>query len=68
MPKTIRNVWKNALVLEKLMEAHMRASKGKHSSCEVLLFEMNLETNLSELLKKSYFVFDNFFSIIDIHS
>lgn len=50
MPKTIKNVWKDALTIEKFMEAHIRASRGKRKTKEVLLFEMNLETNLSNML------------------
>ncbi len=50
MPKTIKNVWKDALTIDKFMEAHIRASRGKRKTKEVLLFEMNLETNLSNML------------------
>jgi len=52
MPKTIKNVWDSHFTFDKFVEAHERASLGKHSKREVLLFEMNLETNISNLMKQ----------------
>ncbi len=52
MPKSIKNVWDSKLTFDKLVEAHERASKGKRFEKEVLLFEMNLETNITNIIKK----------------
>ena len=52
MPKSIKNVWDSKLTFDKLVEAHERASKGKRFDKEVLLFEMNLETNITNIIKK----------------
>lgn len=52
MPKTIRNVWDSHLTFEKLIEAHERARDGKTTIDEVLKFEINLETNISNMLRQ----------------
>lgn len=52
MPKTIRNQFDKCLTFEKLLEAHQRAKKGKACKKEVILFEMDLETNLMNLYNK----------------
>ena len=52
MPKSIKNVWESKLTFDKLVEAHERASKGKRFLKEVMLFEMNLETNITDIMKK----------------
>ena len=43
MPKTIRNVWDKNLSYEKLMEAHLKARKGKASRKETILFNLKQE-------------------------
>ncbi len=48
MPKTIRNVYEQAISFEKLVMAHKKARRGKREKKEVILFELNLE---SEILK-----------------
>lgn len=48
MPKTIRNVYDNAVSFKNLLEAHKKARRGKREKKEVILFELNLE---SEILK-----------------
>jgi hypothetical protein len=50
MCKTIKNQFDNKLTFQKLLEAHERASKGKKSKKEVILFEMDLETNIVKIL------------------
>lgn len=50
MPKTIKNCFYKKLTFEKLMEAHKRARKHKVFKNEVILFEMNLENNITNLL------------------
>ena len=52
MPKTIRNQFDRCLTFENLLQAHQRAKKGKTNKKEVILFEMDLETNLINLYKK----------------
>lgn len=49
MPKTLRNVYYQHLSFEKLIEAHYRAIRGKRNKRETLLFEEDLETNISNL-------------------
>lgn len=49
MSITIKNQFIKKLTFSKLYEAHLRASKGKRNKKEVLLFEMDLETNLGNL-------------------
>ena len=53
MSKTIKNVWNEKFTMDKFLEAHMRAQKGKMSDKEVLTFEMDLETNIMNLMKKN---------------
>ena len=48
MPKTIRNVYEQAISFEKLLMAHKKARREKREKKEVILFELNLE---SEILK-----------------
>lgn len=50
MPKTIRNQFDKKLNFTSLIEAHYRAVDGKRNKVEVLLFEQDLETNISNLL------------------
>lgn len=50
MPKTIRNQFDKKLTFEKLLNAHNRAKKNKTERKEVLLFELDLETNITNLL------------------
>lgn len=50
MPKTLKNVWDKHFTYDKFIEAHIRASKGKKSYKEVILFEMNLETNIINIM------------------
>ena len=50
MPKTIKNVFLSKLTFEKMLSAHIRASKGKKTKKEVIIFEMELETNLIRIM------------------
>jgi len=50
MPKKIKNCFYKYLTFQKLLEAHQRARKNKTYKHEVILFEMNLENNLVNLL------------------
>lgn len=50
MPKTIRNEYDKHLTFNKLLEAHERARKGKNSKKDVLKFNIDLETNLINIL------------------
>ena len=52
MPKTIKNVFDDNLTFVKLIEAHQRASLNKRSHKDVILFEMDLESNVANLMKK----------------
>ena len=58
MPKTIRNKYYKALSYEKLMEAHLKARKGKGYRKEII--EINLKQDeyimwlLEELQNKTY--------------
>lgn len=50
MPKKIKNVFIENLTFQKLLEAHYRAKKQKAKKKEVILFEMNLENNITNIL------------------
>lgn len=50
MCKTIKKCFLERLTFENMLAAHKRASKGKKSKKEVILFEMDLETNLIRII------------------
>ena len=50
MPKTIRNKFNKYLTFSKMLEAHYRASLDKTNKKEVILFEMDLETNIIKII------------------
>lgn len=50
MSKTIKNSFNQKLTFEKLIEAHNRASIGKKNKKEIIIFEMDLETNIIYIL------------------
>ena len=50
MSKTIKNCFYKKLTFENILNAHIRASKGKKDKKELVLFEMDLETNLIKIL------------------
>lgn len=50
MPKKIKNIFYKNLTFEKLLAAHQRAKKHKLYKNEIILFELNLENNLVNLL------------------
>ena len=50
MPKTIRNVFYDKLTFINLVKAHYRAVLGKRNKREILLYEQDLETNISNIL------------------
>lgn len=52
MCKKVNSFFYSNLTFEKLLNSHNRAKRQKLSKTEVLLFEMDLETNLSNLLRK----------------
>ncbi len=52
MPKTIKHVFDEKLTFINLIRAHRRASKNKRNHKEVILFEMDLESNIANLLRK----------------
>ena len=52
MSKTIKNVFYEKLSFINLVHAHERAKKGKGTRPEIIRFEMNLESNLTNLLYK----------------
>ena len=63
MSKTIKKLFNNKLTFKKLLEAHERASIGKKYRKEIILFEMDLETNLIKILldlKKNKYKFDKY--------
>lgn len=46
MPKTIRNVYDDAVSFEKLLKAHKKSRCGKREKKEIIIFELNLENEL----------------------
>ncbi len=52
MSKTIRNVFNKHLTFEALLDAHQRSLKNKGNKKEILTFNIDLETNICNILKK----------------
>ena len=52
MSKTIKNKFTSSLTFEKLLEAHFRASAGKKHKKEVIIFEIDLETNIIKMMNE----------------
>ena len=52
MSKTIRNVYDDAISFEKLLKAHKKARRGKREKREIILFELNLESELIRIEKE----------------
>jgi len=52
MSKTIENAWEEHFTFEKFIEAHNRAKEGKKTKKEIILFEMNLESNITNLMRQ----------------
>ena len=50
MSKTIKNCFYEKLTFEKMLEANNRARVGKVKKKEVILFEMDLETNIVRII------------------
>lgn len=50
MSKTIKKSFNQKLTFIKLLEAHERASIGKRNKKKIILFEMDLETNIIKIL------------------
>lgn len=50
MPKKIKNCFYKNLTFEKIIAAHKRARKNKAYRDEIILFEMNLENNIINLI------------------
>lgn len=55
MPKRVNNIFCEKLKFKLMIDAFYRAAKGKRENKEVILYEMNLATNITELLKDVYF-------------
>lgn len=49
MPKTIKNIYENVLSFESLLEAHLKARRGKREKKKVILFELRMEEELLDL-------------------
>lgn len=52
MCRTIKNCFYENLTFDKLLNAHLRARQQKTTKKELIIFEMNLENNLINLLNK----------------
>ena len=50
MSKTIKKCFYEKLTFKKMLEAHVRARKGKTYKKEIVLFEMDLETNIIRII------------------
>ena len=49
MPKTIRNVYDKAVSFDKILKAHKKARRGKREKKDVIIFELNLESEILRL-------------------
>ena len=54
MPKKIKNIFYKSLTFDKLLQAHYRARKNKVYKKEVIVYELNFENNLTNLLRNLY--------------
>ncbi len=54
MPKRVNNIFKDKIKFNKMYEAYVRAARGKRENKEVILFELNLAQNLTDILKDIY--------------
>lgn len=52
MPKTISDIYDDAVSFGKLLKSHKKARRGKREKKEVILFELNLETEILNLEKE----------------
>ena len=52
MSKTIKKCFYDKLTFENILNAHKRASKGKIQKKEIILFEMDLETNIIRIINE----------------
>ncbi len=52
MPNKVKRCFDKVLTFDKMMEAHERAKKGKMSRYEVLDFELNIESNIVNLVER----------------
>ena len=52
MPKTIRSQFDKYLTYEKLLEAHIKARKGKEYRKEIILFNRKQEEDIMWLLEQ----------------
>lgn len=52
MSKTIKKCFYQKLTFSSFLDAHDRSRKGKNCKKEVLLFKLNLETNIVDLIKE----------------
>lgn len=50
MSKTLKKCFDKKLTFTKMMEAHYRARKGKTKKKELIIFEMDLETNIVKMV------------------
>lgn len=55
MPKRVNNIFYQKVKFKKMYEAYLRAAKGKHENKEVILFEMDLGSNLLSILNDIYY-------------
>ena len=55
MPKSVNNIFRSKIKFRKMYEAYVRAAKNKHSTKEVIIFDMDLGSNLISILKDIYY-------------
>lgn len=55
MPKRLDNFFRKSITTANLLDAYKRAAKGKISNKEVIIFEMNLGSNIYNILKDIYY-------------
>ena len=67
MHKKIKNCFIKNLTFQKLLEAHYRAKRQKTSKKEIILFELNLENNITNILnsiKNGTYKVGNYYSFV----
>lgn len=55
MPKRVNNIFLPKLKFKNMLEAYERASEGKHYNKEVVVYELDLASNLIKVLKELYY-------------
>ena len=54
MPKRVNNIFDEKIKFNYMLQAYKRAAKGKYTHKEIILFQMDLANNITQILKDIY--------------